>query len=55
MKKTYISPSAEVTRVVCDVIMTADSQRIRIDMDSEGGSEQLAGAKRGQWGDIWNK
>lgn len=54
MKKIYVSPAAEMTRVVCDTIMMADSQRIKIDMESDG-TEQLAGRNQGQWGNLWNK
>ena len=55
MKKTYISPLAMEVSIEAGTILVASlglNGDKEIDTSAEGG--QLAGGRRGEWGNLWN-
>ena len=54
MKKTYVSPLAVEVNVEAETMLAA-SLGISDDktVDTSGGG-QLAGGRRGEWGNLWN-
>ncbi len=50
-KKTYITPEMEVINVIAENQMMAASTYSSNDTVAAG--EELAGGRRGSWGDLW--
>ena len=52
MKKTYIAPEMEVINVMAECNMMAASTYS--DTDTVAAGEELAGDRRGGWGNLWD-
>ena len=54
MKKDYLKPEVVEMGISCEVIMQATSQ-IPVVPGGDGSEPDLAGGKRGEWGNVWGK
>ena len=52
MKKTYIAPEMEVMNIETVEMIAASMRMYEGDVNTE--DEQLAGDRRGTWGNLWN-
>ena len=54
MKKTYMTPEMEVMNIETVEMIASSLAMYGSDEDAVDAADQLAGDRRGTWGNLWN-
>ena len=54
MKKTYMTPEMEVMNIETVEMIAASMRMFNDEVNTEEEGAQLAGDRRGTWGNLWN-